>query len=596
MPDEHLLTPIKAMTIPQDILFVDTETTQTETEDGRIEQHLKLGVAMYYRYRRDGKANRKVVHRFKTTQEYWDWALKWAYPKSVTYMIAHNAVFDFTVLKHMTHLTSLGYECQFVYEGGVRFISKWRHNGNTIMILDNSNWFAGKLERWGDELDLPKLVMPNKDASDEEWFIYCERDTEILYQLFQWYIKFLQDNDLGKWKYTIASSAFTAYRHRYMSHPIYIPNNEWDSDLARASYHGGRTECFKVGKYTDGPYYKLDVNSMYPYVMSKYEYPTKFEGRYKNPPIHKIRPTLMKGCAIADVTVHCKRPYFCTQVNERNVYPIGRFRTVLTTPELLLALDNGWLEEVHDIVIYRKRAIFKEYVDFFYSIKQQAGKEGKRLMRAFAKLYLNSLYGKFGQRGYVDKEIGSDETSALRVYHGFNAQTRQRYTLRQIGHQVLYSERNGEGYNAFTAIASHVTAYARLYLYQSIIKCGRQSVFYCDTDSIITDKYGYMRISEHCDGQRLGAWKLEGTSEQIEIVAPKHYCFNEHWKMKGVSHSAEKLGTNIYRQEIWPGYNSILKNGTEVYYNYFQIKELNPTIISGIVGDDGTIRPFKLAL
>lgn len=591
----HTLSRLHRCVMPEHLLFVDTETTAVRGEKGKTYQQLMLGVAIFGRFRRDDGKNVKVLTRFKTIEQFWSIVEKRILPKTVLYLISHNAVFDFTVLKHMKNLTRLGYKCGFVYDGSMTFISKWRSENHTIMILNNANWFKGALSKWGKELNLPKLTMPQNVDSEEKWFIYCERDTEILYQLFVWYKHFLESNDLGSWKYTIASSAFTSFRHRFMPHPIYVPDEEEDSRLARESYHGGRTECFRIGDYNNGPYYKLDINSMYPFVMRNNEYPTCLEFKHTNPDMVKVRRTTETKCILADCTIDTTLPYFVHRQNNRNVYPIGQFRTVICTEEYQLAYDNGWIKKVHDVCVYRKRPIFTEYVDFFYRVKQSAGTDGKPLIRAFAKLYLNSLYGKFGQRGFVDKVLGDDSTNTIRVSHGYNIKTQERFTIRQVGHQVLYSTKGGESYNAFCAIASHVTANARLLLYDSILRVGREHCYYCDTDSIITNSVGLERMSGMLDDSKLGYWKVEGISHNITITAPKHYTFGSKIIVKGIRKNAEKLGSYTYRQEVWPGFNSILKSGQESYYTVYQVKTLSPSIKSGLVQPDGTVTPFIIS-
>ncbi len=590
----HELKPLSRSIVPRNMIFVDTETTKETRTNGKTYHKLRLGVGIYSRLRTDRHPNYKEVYRFETPEEFWSWVISKQLKKTVLYVISHNVVFDFTVLKHITILTKAGYSCIFTYEGGVRYIGKWRKESHTIMILDNSNWFAGTVAKWGKELDLPKLTMPKGVDGKEKWFVYCERDCEILYELSKWYIAFLRDNRLGSWKYTIASSAFTAFRHRFMPHPIYIPGTCEENAIARASYHGGRTECFQVGTYDQGPYYKLDINSMYPYVMRKESYPTCYQDSFTNPNMDKVRKTLDNYCLIADVTLTTPYPYFCYRKEDRNIYPIGTFRTTLSTEELILAFDNKWIQTVHQCAVYRKRRIFHEYVDFFLPIKINASREGKPLLRSLAKLYLNSLYGKFGQKGYVDYIIGQDTKNTLQVSHGYNLQSRERFTIRQMGRDVLYSERSGEGYNSFSAIASHVTANARMYLYSLILVITRQDCFYCDTDSIIVNERGMKRIASLLDNTRLGYLKVEGTSDVINIVAPKHYLFDNHWTVKGIRKDAVKLSENTYRQEIWPGLNTILKTGEEAYFNYYQEKTLSPTIISGQVSGDGTIAPFLL--
>jgi len=589
---EHLLSKPKRHVIPESVIFVDTETTQQKMNNSKIEHHLMLGVAIYTRFRQDRNTRTKDIFKFKCNADFWDYVSSKVLEKKVLYLISHNACFDFTVLEHITYLSKLGYRCVFVYDGGMRYIAKWRKNNHSIVILDNANWFAGKLEKWGKELNLPKLDMPEGIENEETWFQYCKRDTEILYQLHLWYTSFLSRNNLGGWKYTIASSAFTSFRHRFMYNRIYIPNDTDEQRIARESYHGGRTEVFKVGRYTQGLFYKLDINSMYPFVMREHEYPTCFDGYYDNPSLGQVESTIAKKAIIADCTLNTTIPYFCWKHNGRNVYPIGEFRTTLTSSEVLKALTNNWLIKVHSCSVYRKRSIFSDYVDFFYRVKQDAGEEGKPLLRSFAKLYLNSLYGKFGQRGFIDKVLAEDINCKMHAGPGISGTTGKRFYIRQVGHTILYSEKGAEGYNSFCAIASEVTGNARMMLYDLIIRAGRDNSFYCDTDSIIVNEKGYERLKHLLNDKLLGYIKVEGVSDIIEIVAPKHYLFAGKWTMKGVRKNAVKLSKNTYRQEIWPGYNTILQSGKEVYFNYYQTKTLNPTIISGMVNASGFVMPF----
>lgn len=591
---EHLLKAPARSVVPEHIIFVDTETISDISENGKNYQKLRLGVALYYRHRRDNKASKEDLCRFKSESAFWKYVFNHAYSKTMLYLVSHNATFDFIILKHIEYLTKAGYSCKFVYEGGMTFIAKWSKPGHTIMILDNANWFSGKLERWGKELELTKLTMPSNLESEESWFIYCERDARILLELFKWYITFLKDNKLGSWKYTIASSAFNAYRYRFMNHPIYIPDDEKEAAIARESYHGGRTECFRVGEFKDVCLYKVDINSMYPYVMAFYEYPTCFEGYYEKPDISKVHKSLETHAIVANVLVNTTIPYYVYRQNERNIYPIGKFRTVLTTEELKLAFSCGWIEKVYSCSVYRKRSIFKEYVDFFYGIKENAGLKGKKLLRAFAKLYLNSLYGKFGQRGFIDEVIGHEKEPALKVHHGYNLQSGERFTLRQVGHDVIYSEKAGESYNSFCAIAAHVTANARVYLYDCILRAGIRHCLYCDTDSIIVDKTGMDNLTPLFSDNRIGYLKIEGESNHTIVVAPKHYYFDGHWTMKGIRQNAEQINDSTYLQEVWPGFNTILKSGIEHYYTYTQYKTLSPSIISGTIDKQGFISPFKL--
>lgn len=584
----------KTTRYPQYFCFVDTETLPEEKENGKTVHRFRLGVAILARFRKDAAGILLRTIRFRNRDDFWSKALSFISGKNTLHIIAHNILFDMTVLKHRKYLTEAGYDCQFIFEDGFIFIAKWQNGDKRIMLLDNANWFMGKLEKWGSVLNKPKLTMPLWDASDDEWLTYCQRDTEILYDLQKWYLDFLVKNDLGNWRYTLASCSFNAYRHRFMPYPIYIPEESAETALARQSYRGGRTECFYQGEYTDGPYYKLDFNSMYPAIMRNAMYPVRVCGYAKRPDMAKVREYLQIGGVIAHCRVKTNEPYYPINYNGKCAYPIGVFDTTLTTGEMRLAFDNNWLEEIYECAFYKMRPIFTTFVDFFYSERLKWKEDGDILRTLLFKLFLNSLYGKFGQRGFEDKVIGCAEPGTFETCFGYDRVTKEHTVIRQIGRNIIRSLRVGEGYNSFTAVASHVTAYARICLYNHILLAGRNNVYYCDTDSIIVNQQGMNNLKECLSDTELGKLKCEGVSDSVCIKAPKHYLFDERWTIKGLRKNAEQLAINTYRQEIWPGLNKILAQEEEVYYNYCQVKTLNACIESGTILPDGRVIPFVL--
>jgi len=590
----HVLKPLSGATMPRYMVFVDTETTQDRSVANTIYQDLRLGVGIAWIRRDEEKETKLDIFRFTTAIQFWEWAQGYCIEGEILHIMAHNAVFDMTVLQHIDHLTRLGYKCQFVFDNAMTFIGKWVMDGHSIEILNTANWFQGSVAKWGEALGLDKLEMPDDDKTQEDWFVYCERDTMILVELVKWYIAFLRDNDLGSWKYTIASQAFTAFRHKFMRHKIHVPDDKEETRIARAAYKGGRTEVFKVGDFTNGPYYKIDVNSMYPFVMSTHDYPSRLKCVGNTLSEGQLRYSRGKYAFIIEATVCTDKPYFVEDSTGRNVYPVGTFRTFLTTEELYIAFDNNWLKEIHSYACYYKRPLFKSYVDFFYKQKVRYTEEGATLQRAFTKLYLNSLYGKFGQRGYKDEIIGEVEIPGLAVWYAIDVTTGSHYLYRLMGHTLIRSTQEGESFNSFVAIAAHVTANARLLLYSTIERIGREHCYYSDTDSIIVDKEGFETIKGDMHSTKLGAWALEGISDRVCIEAPKHYWFDGKWTMKGVRKGAKKIGENTYRQEQWPGLSTVLKSGKERYFNKIVQKTLSPDIQTGAVLHNGDVIPLVM--
>ncbi|GAH85107.1 unnamed protein product, partial [marine sediment metagenome] len=139
----------------------------------------------------------------------------------------------------------------------------------TLLFLDLMNYFDTSLKEVGKSIGCHKIPINFKDCSTPELVEYCKNDVFIMIEAWKKWITFIYENDLGVWGKTLPSQAFNCYRHRFMPHKIYIHTHEKATALERAGYFGGRCECFQLGYFDDGPFYLLDINSMYPSVISR---------------------------------------------------------------------------------------------------------------------------------------------------------------------------------------------------------------------------------------------------------------------------------------------------------------------------------------
>lgn len=592
MRKEHILKSLRNIETPTEFIFFDTESTTEKVESNKVKHTLSFGVAKYIRFDRIGDIIGEKELMFTTPEEFWKFVNVKISTRHTLYLVAHNIKYDATMVQAWQNLPRLGFEVSYVFAEGHTFISQWKREKDVIYLLDNSNWFKGKLKSWGKVLGLPKLTMPEGSNDIKAWVEYCTRDVQILVELQRWLITWLRENNVGSWKYTIPSISFASFRYRFMKHTIVIPSDKDEETLARQAYRGGRTEVFRAGKYTDDTYYKIDVNSMYPYVMRNNEYPTQLRGIAEDAPIDSIKRAIDKYAIIANVDLNTQEPYFPIYNGYKNVYPIGRFNTTLTTPELRLALDKGYLIKVHKLAIYDKRPIFTQFVDCYYSQRLHWKEEKDDLRDVFCKLILNSLYGKMGQTGRKDIIIGYDPNMPDTTGMGYDAETGKKYSYLSIGGTTIRQEKEGESYNSFCAIAAHVTAYARIYLYDLILLAGRENVFYTDTDSMIVNQDGYNRLEHLLHPTELGKLKLEGIEKLVNTYAPKHYEFGEKLVIKGVPTKATKIEDNKYTFETWPGFKTSLTMTDGHYYNPIVEKKLTPKIDTGRVNPQGFVIPF----
>jgi hypothetical protein len=217
------------------------------------------------------------------------------------------------------------------------------------------------------------------------------------------------------------------------------------------------------------------------------------------------------------------------------------------------------------------------------------------------KLFLNSLYGKFGQRSESWERVGdapADQVQVLTVQEPDGTLN----TYKIFGGSIFQRVDEAESFNSFCAIATHVTSYARMLLAGFMDIAGRSELYYCDTDSLFTTKLGHDRLEAagKLHNKELGKLKLEETGTSMEIHAPKDYRFNTTVKIKGVKKDAVQLpsdpdGLLKFEGLQWPRLNGMLHKGQlKQYQNARIVKKLARAYNGGLITTSGTVQPYTV--
>lgn len=591
----HCLKREKNLAMPRHIIFFDTETIQKRLDNGNIEQRLKLGWVCYYRKAYGRHLERLDWQYFEDALTFWQFVFRHTENKRKLWVIARNVCFDFTIVKGWHYLRQVGFKLKFFHNDGVTSVISVKGQYGSIVFLDVMNWFVESLAETGKRIGLEKLEIDFANCSKEKLSTYCHRDLEIELLNFRGFMRFLESNYISRLCYTRGSTAMAAYLFGYYRQKIYIHNNAEAIALERDAYKGGRTECFFLGALNSEKYHVLDVSSLYPYVMSCNAFPVKYRQSLNAPDGETLLSLLKDGSVIANVLIETDEPAYAVR-RDRTIFPVGRFWTTLTTPELKYALDKGHLIEVKRAVVYDQGDIFSRYVKHFYALRLQFRKEGNAEYAELCKKLLNSLYGKFGQKADVWEKIGDcpGERDRIEVCFkpGSNARSEIRYLLGEIFELVGQEE----CYNSFPAICAEVTAYARLYLYELMKAAGVGNYFYCDTDSLIVNDVGLARLKKRIHKTKLGYLKLVETTNSVVIRGLKDYSVGDKQVIKGIRKTAVKLADGEYEQEIWPSFKGMLRSGTvDTYTVKRQHKILKRKYTKGHVNSDGTISPLVLS-
>lgn len=300
----------------------------------------------------------------------------------------------------------------------------------------------------------------------------------------------------GGYGHTIAEQALLLWRAT-------VPKNElrmlWKTHEAfvRQGFFGGRTEVFtRWGK--DLKIY--DIQSAFGYGMLQ-EMPS-------GNPIWTDKFNEEKaGFFECEVKINGKTdiPALPTKKDDKTVFPVGRFKTYLSIPEINYGRNQGYDIKTGLGLVFSKKttSLFTNYVNKFFTDKQ-ASEKGE-FDYTLSKLFMVTLFGKLGQ---------SRESLAMYADDGKSGQPilingeETGYIQREFTKQARY---------ILPHVAAYITAHARIKHHQLMIET--EKVYYCDTDSIVCN-------TPLPTGDGIGNLRQEDIITEGIFLLPKTYAYH----------------------------------------------------------------------
>ena len=594
-PACRLIRKNEAETMPRCMVFLDTETKKVR--EGYSELHrLKLAWACYVE-RRPGRAHpTEVWQDFKGTWPLNKWLAEHAPPKRPLYLFGHNIFFDLQASDFFYYFPAQGWTLDFIYDKGLTYLLVIRKGNRCIKVVSTTNFFDTSLAELGKVIGLPKQEVDFEEASDAVLSEYCHRDVEITKLAVERLFEFIKSNDLAKFSMTRSSQAFHAYRHRFMTAKIYPHHHEPTQELEQLAYIGGRVECFEIGKIRGGPFVTLDVNAMYPYVMRKYDHPAKLIGYYESIEPARLRESLLKYQAIAEVDLETETPLFAVRRDNKIIFPVGRFKAFLCTLGLDTAFKRGMIRATYRAAIYKPDDLFTAFVEDLHALRYKYRDEGNLTYELMIKKMMNSLYGKFAQFVPIQSEEASTSGEPYYRLETKDLVTGEKEIEYKLFNKVVRVTGKEVGKQSFIAISAHITEQARFELWEIMEQICLDRVLYCDTDSVKIRKSDLPRVTRQIDDRILGALKVEKETKRLELRGCKSYITETDRVIKGIPKKAVLVARNTYEFLSFPGQvTHMTDKETRAFRAKWTRRENRVFYDKGVVHRNGKVSPIVLS-
>lgn len=421
----------------------------------------------------------------------------------------------------------------------------------------------------------------------------------------------------------------------------------------RDSLYGGRTEVFKAYKkweQTDIKHGKYDdVVSLYPSVQKACEYPVgspdcishsfacsladgyitqedihehvrKIYGIIKCkviPPkglFHPVLPSHIDGKLKFSLCGKCNSKTKCKHSDDERAL-VGTWVSL----EVQKAIEMGYrVTDVYEAWHWSQKGdLFGSFVDKFFAVKNKY-KKTNPVKSKVAKLLINSLWGKFGQRDdMLQTKVVTKYEDFEGIVCGSDVQKLNWDVVSDEVVEVHYNRKKTHVENSFTTnpvVAAFVTCHARLKLYNEALQPLGKRAMYCDTDSVIYEHVIAEGNGPVNQGLGLGQWESELVEGEVmtEFVgmAPKSYGYKTNMgkkilHMKGISlgykdnavrfnmENMKRLIDRDIEKLSTPAFNQFVRDKKQKnIFNRTMVKQVSFAFDKRMLAGDYQTRPF----
>ena len=300
----------------------------------------------------------------------------------------------------------------------------------------------------------------------------------------------------GHLRATIGAQAWEAYRAKWCGGQMWAGGSDPHKRIAREALAGGIALDVRRGEL-DGEWTYVDMSRCYRSIMTAEHIPCRSVSRLRRPHVSVLERAVERDCVIATVDL-AERAWLAGERDHwgRLHWAGGRGISTLTTPDLVDALDAGVVRGVLELCTWTRgrplAALGRGLADLEASLPSGVDSIVRRQIKPMA----NAVYGRLAMRSRAWKKWDTVDDDGLRVWSHWHADESRHIRWRQIGPTIERESDWSEHRWGHCAAAAHITAHGRARLRRLVKIADREHVAYVDTDGLIVDEEGLIRLQE----------------------------------------------------------------------------------------------------
>jgi hypothetical protein len=515
------------------------------------------------------------------------------------WLYAHNLGFDLTVSRLPDQLHRLGWGMTQWNFAGRNVTGAMRKRSKRLRLCDSVSLFPTSLDAVGRSLGRHKLPMPAFSAPEKDWLEYCTQDVLILAEAVLTTMDWWDENHLGHWTASGPGLGWNALRHKGREKLFTI---QWEKGTPaddRPAIYGGRRDVTRVGEIEGGPFACVDFSNAYLTVAANMLLPRERLHRF----VSGVPDDLQRGGGRVGVLANCEVetpvPRYPLRTPTGVFYPVGRFRTVLTQPEMVWAVDCGHLRSIGAGYTHSLGYPLRDWANWCLDLLAADNDQTPGVVRTMVKQWGRAAVGKFAARQSSSRDLGPPIHPGWHITRGTSGPDHIPGADVNIAGRRWWVSFDQEGDNAYPAVLAWVESYVRVALGRMLEALGEDMWVCCDTDGVVLDltkarswlrgRYGSfgkihspLRIAEMvcevlAEVTAPLVPRVKVLSQTLTVAGPQHYAGDTFERMAGRPGNPEKDADGSLHWWTWPRTAWQMEHGDQAGFTRLETAWTHPS-------------------
>lgn len=556
---DHFIKPLTQTQMPRSVAVMAVASRLGGDRSGYTQTWRCASLHMRHTAK-DGTA--KVTRRLC-----WDLDLMWAElskacaGKGLTFLWVHDLAWAARVTGMLDMLPAHGWRLDALSLAGGASWLVFRRGEATLKVADLLSIWPHSIEQIGQLFGMARKDSPEPSESVIAWNAFVTRDRTILVTAVEAYLAWVEKEQLGTLAVTGSAQAWKALRRSHLTHGILIHHDQELRAMERRAMWTGRCEAYWHGTLLREVADEWDFSMAHNTIAASEQLPVF--PHTPLPPEADLRAWIddPRYAVLAEIEVDTDVPCLPMEMDGHIVWPVGRFRTTVWSPEIRIALDTcrgvrlikGWA--------YRREHALRQWAAWVTARMGADDVDVPAWQKDVLKRWSNVVIGRFGMQYPKWTKVGRSLTSGVSCVVTSNSAGEDTGLLMQVGREVWQQTGTTEPRDAAPMITGYVMSVMRAKLWHLMQALPPKALLYVDTDAVLVPDGFRDHMSVLADDPRFAGLRLKRSWDGLSIYGPRQVVTGDMVRVAGLPKAAKRLGRTEFEGEIVESLTVALQGG-----------------------------------